>query len=118
MTHRFHINGEAFRVPRDDVYVAEKILDKRVLPDGTVLYYVKWRNYPETDNTWEPVINLDCDELLSEFEEGRSVPTQPPSVRTEVQCPCVIPYVTLSEVVISLHYSKARPTDQTKSTLE
>ena len=39
----------------EEVYVVEKILDKRVLEDGTVLYYLKWRNYPESDNTWEPV---------------------------------------------------------------
>jgi len=53
----------------EEVYVVEKILDKRVIPDGTVLYYLKWRNYPESDNTWEPVTNLDCDELISEFEK-------------------------------------------------
>lgn len=53
----------------EEVYVVEKILDKRVLEDGTVLYYLKWRNYPESDNTWEPVTNLDCDELISEFEK-------------------------------------------------
>ena len=27
----------------EEVYVVEKILDKRVLEDGTVLYYLKWR---------------------------------------------------------------------------
>ena len=27
----------------EEVYVVEKILDKRVIPDGTVLYYLKWR---------------------------------------------------------------------------
>jgi len=56
----------------EEVYVVEKIIDKRVLEDGTVLYYLKWRNYPESDNTWEPVTNLDCDELISEFEKVHS----------------------------------------------
>ena len=67
----------------EEVYVVEKILDKRVLEDGTVLYYLKWRNYPESDNTWEPVTNLDCDELISEFEKvhsskGASASSSPP----------------------------------------
>jgi len=67
----------------EEVYVVEKILDKRVLEDGTVLYYLKWRNYPESDNTWEPVTNLDCDELISEFEKvysskGASAASSPP----------------------------------------
>ena len=27
----------------EEIYVVEKILDKRVLEDGTILYYLKWR---------------------------------------------------------------------------
>eukprot|EP00116_Pleurobrachia_bachei_P011198 sb/3471460/ len=67
----------------EEIYVVEKILDKRVLEDGTVLYYLKWRNYPESDNTWEPVSNLECDELINEFErehsaKGASAVNEPP----------------------------------------
>jgi hypothetical protein len=47
-------------------YVVEKILKKRV-KNGKVEYFLKWRNYPDSDNTWEPEENLDCQDLLDAF---------------------------------------------------
>ena len=60
------------RVHETDVFAVEKILKKRFNQRlGRVEYLLKWRNFDDDDNTWEPLKNLvDCDEIIEEFENG------------------------------------------------
>lgn len=51
----------------EEEYIVEKILDRRCSDVGEIEYYIKWQGYPDDDNTWEPVCNLQCPELLDEF---------------------------------------------------
>eukprot|EP00088_Acartia_fossae_P025915 TRINITY_DN26694_c0_g1_i1.p1 TRINITY_DN26694_c0_g1~~TRINITY_DN26694_c0_g1_i1.p1 ORF type:complete len:152 (+),score=46.44 TRINITY_DN26694_c0_g1_i1:50-505(+) len=56
----------------DEEYEVEKIIDKRIRK-GAVEYYVKWKGWDDpSDNTWEPVGNLDCQELIQEYEKNHS----------------------------------------------
>lgn len=53
-------------------FVVEKIVDKRITSDGKVEYFIKWRGYPNSENTWEPEENCDCPKLMQKFEESRA----------------------------------------------
>merc|ERR1712107_27893 len=53
-------------------YEVENVVSKRETDEGKVEYLVKWKWYDASDNTWEPVENLESSqELIDEFE-GRT----------------------------------------------
>lgn len=54
-------------------YEVERLVAKRTLRNGVVQYRIKWMNFPSTENTWEPLANMDCQELIDEFEENRMI---------------------------------------------
>merc|ERR1712130_739523 len=50
-------------------YEVETIVSKRTSEEGKVEYLVKWKGWNASDNTWEPVDNLQSSkELIDEFE--------------------------------------------------
>ena len=49
-------------------YVVEKILNKKGYGKN-IQYLIKWKDFGDEDNTWEPVGNLECPELIQKFED-------------------------------------------------
>lgn len=54
----------------EDEYNVEDIRAERKNPrTGVLEYLIKWENYPETQNTWEPIDNLKCPDIIQRFKE-------------------------------------------------
>ena len=49
-------------------FEVERIIAKRC-NKNQIEYLVKWLEYEDTDNTWEPTSNLNCPEKVKEFED-------------------------------------------------
>lgn len=63
----------SFRPMADDIYVVEKILNRRTVDNGQVEYFLKWFGYDEDDATWEPEENVFCKDLIEQYERQRTV---------------------------------------------
>lgn len=59
-------------------FEVEKILKRRIKM-GRVQYFLKWKGFPDTDNSWEPESNVTKD-LITEFE--KTFPASPAASRT------------------------------------
>ncbi|KFD54312.1 hypothetical protein M514_04854 [Trichuris suis] len=60
-------------------YVVERIVDKRLV-DGKTQYLLKWQGYPDDENSWEPEENLDCRDLITDFEANFAAKASEPVV--------------------------------------
>ncbi|XP_065216940.1 chromobox protein homolog 1-like [Planococcus citri] len=62
--------------PKKEIFVVEKIVDKRIAATGRVEYLLKWKGYSDADNTWEPVENMSCKKLIAKFEKDLNSPSE------------------------------------------
>merc|ERR1711963_625712 len=53
-------------------YEVESVVSKRETEEGKVEYLVKWKGYDASDNTWEPIENLESSQGLIDEFEGRT----------------------------------------------
>jgi hypothetical protein len=59
------------------LYEVEAILKHR-RRHGSLHYYLKWKGYPESENTWEAESNLTCPDLLAAYWQSQQSPSPRP----------------------------------------
>lgn len=67
----------------DNVYAAEKLIDKRKRKNGKIEFLVKWKGWPSSDASWEPIKNILDHRLIEEFERNQ-VKLEPESKTTSI----------------------------------
>lgn len=58
-----------------NIYEVEKILDKIIFARRKGIYtkyLIRWSGYGEKDDSWENIKNLNCDELIREYESQKA----------------------------------------------
>ncbi|XP_055329358.1 uncharacterized protein LOC129582015 [Paramacrobiotus metropolitanus] len=52
----------------EEIFYVEKILKKKTTKTGQPLYFVKWKNYSEKYNTWEPPSSFNSASVIRQYE--------------------------------------------------
>lgn len=68
-------NRKKEKVLAEDEWIVEAVLDKRITSEGKIEYFLKWKDYGDDANSWEPEENLSCTELIKTFERKRASST-------------------------------------------
>ena len=72
---RYHSSEQGENSEEEEIFTIEKLLDKRY-PGPKIQYLVKWKDYGDEHNSWEPRSNLHP-KVIAAFEEQQRIKNQP-----------------------------------------
>lgn len=62
---------DTLREMGDDIYEVEKIVDSKQDEDGSWKYLIKWKGYPENENSWESSVDISANTLSKYWNETK-----------------------------------------------
>ena len=107
-------HGPNFSRPPPDLidgeaeYKVEQIRNHRYFGrNKTLQYLVKWKGYPESDNTWEPARNIHAPDILKAYHRKTPV-TNIKATHFDHKCPIILHpgFLPQSSSLLSLHHSQ------------
>ncbi|CAD8059011.1 unnamed protein product [Paramecium primaurelia] len=79
-------------------YEVESIVDKRYDElTKSYLYQIKWKGYPHSQNTWEPIEHLQnphVKKMVKEFDQEQETPSSKKQINLELLKQCLLKKLT------------------------
>ncbi|CAD8154874.1 unnamed protein product [Paramecium pentaurelia] len=79
-------------------YEVESIVDKRYDEHTkSYLYQIKWKGYPHSQNTWEPIEHLQnphVKKMVKEFDQAQETPSSKKQINLELLKQCLLKKLT------------------------
>ena len=65
---------DTLRTFGDDVWEVDTILERKQDDTGQWLYHVKWTGFPDSENSWEPGVNISSNTLKQFWDKEKMTP--------------------------------------------
>src|SRR6266478_592860 len=102
--HETKAHGPNFTRPPPDLvegeeeYEVERIIAHRMFGRSkTPQYLIKWKGYPESDNSWEPADQVHAPDLLKRYHSAAKDQSAVRSAATDQSAPQITPYQSTKE---------------------
>ncbi len=102
--HETKAHGPNFTRPPPDLvegeeeYEVERIIAHRTFGRSkTPQYLIKWKGYPESDNSWEPADQVHAPDLLKRYHSAAKDQSAVRSAATDQSAPQITPYQSTKE---------------------
>ena len=84
MTRPPEISDEGEVLDSEEMYEVEEILDYRTR-NGIREYFIRWKGYDESMDSWEPEDSLKCDYLIEKFWQNVDIKSHSSQRQPEIQ---------------------------------
>ena len=67
----YEINPNCSSMSEEDIFEVEKIVSHKTV-NGVTYFQIRWKGYPPEEDTFEPIENLNCPEIIRQYFKSLS----------------------------------------------